>query len=145
MDDTRVSQLHQYAYGYSGSGSSELHARHANDYCEIKMMYAKYRNMTMCNEEIFAINLALAKSTHGISGAIVECGTWRGGMIAAIAETLGNDRKYILCDSFQGLPIAREIDGSAAMQWQKDDPNNCRASENEARECMRIAGITSYQ
>jgi O-methyltransferase len=109
------------------------------------MMYQKYRDRTMCSEDVFAVNLALARAVSTIPGAIVECGTWKGGMIAAIAETLGNNRKYFLCDSFQGLPIAREIDGPAAMKWQADNQNNCRASEDDVKESMKLAGITSYQ
>jgi hypothetical protein len=78
----------------------------------------------------------------------VECGTWRGGMIAALAETLsgGARREFVLVDSFQGLPPAGEIDGAAARAWQ-DDPDapdhhdNCRASREEASESMRMAGV----
>lgn len=44
----------------------------------------------------------------------MECGVWRGGMIASISEILGNNREYYLFDSFEGLPQAKEIDGIAA-------------------------------
>ena len=48
--------------------------------------YGKYRDFTMIPEEIFIDNLRLASTMKNISGEIVECGTWRGGMIAGIAD-----------------------------------------------------------
>ncbi len=94
-------------------------------------------------------NLHLSARVKNIAGAIVECGTWRGGMIAGIADVLGPDRKYYLFDSFEGLPPAREIDGEAAMAWSKDvnGPyyfNNCRASEDEARQTMGLSRARQF-
>ena len=80
-----------------------------------------------------------------VEGCIVECGVWRGGMIAGIAELLGPERAYFLFDSFEGLPPAREIDGPDALAWQSavDSPiyyDNCRAPVEMAEEAMRISG-----
>lgn len=91
-------------------------------------------------------NLRIARKTFSIEGAIVECGTWKGGMIAGIAEILGNSREYYLFDSFEGLPDADPIDGTAALEWQSTPTNpfyhdNCRASEQEAAEAMTLAGV----
>lgn len=90
--------------------------------------------------------LDLASRCREFTGAVVECGVWRGGMSAAIAEVLGAVRSYYLFDSFEGLPPAKEIDGAAAIYWQsKADPktyyNNCRAEEEQARRAMALAGI----
>jgi O-methyltransferase len=76
----------------------------------------------------------------------VECGTWKGGMIAGIASILGKQRDYFLFDSFEGLPPAKKIDGAAAIAWQNDKNSedyrdNCKASIEDARRAMGKAGI----
>ena len=85
-----------------------------------RKIFRKYRGFTMVPENIYAGNLRLASTVRNLSGAIVECGTWRGGMIAGIADVLGPGRHYRLFDSYEGLPPAREIDGEAALAWQRD-------------------------
>lgn len=97
----------------------------------------------------FCGNLHLATKVAGLAGSIVECGTWRGGMIAGIADTLGSSRRYYLCDSFQGLPPAKEIDGPAAWSFQanRSSPgyhNNCTASIDEARSTMAMSVAKDY-
>jgi O-methyltransferase len=92
-------------------------------------------------EPQYVDNLHLVKKLEAVEGCVVECGTWRGGMIAGIAEVLGSRRRYYLCDSFEGLPPATEIDGESAKAWQKNTTgdtyrNNCTASEDEARSAM---------
>ena len=67
-------------------------------------VYEKYAAFTMIPQSDYLLNLQLAETVSEIEGAVVECGVWRGGMIAGIAEVLGGSREYILCDSFQGLP-----------------------------------------
>jgi O-methyltransferase len=109
--------------------------------------YRSLKSFTMIHPADFATNLELAKRFSAVRGAVVECGTWRGGMIAGIAAVLGNSRDYHLFDSFEGLPPAREIDGAAALQWQAnaDAPtyyDNCTASEEDARAAMQTVGAT---
>jgi len=104
----------------------------------------------MISELSYIGNLRLTNKVADIGGDIVECGTWRGGMIAGIADVLGSERRYYLCDSFQGLPPAKEIDGAAALAWQSDTAgpeyhNNCRASEDEARAGISRSAATDYQ
>jgi hypothetical protein len=53
-------------------------------------------------------------------GAVVECGTWKGGMSAALVEIGGPNRDYYFFDSFEGLPPAKEIDGEGAIAYQAD-------------------------
>lgn len=100
----------------------------------------------MVPRDVFVENLELAAAYAAVPGAIVECGTWKGGMSAGLATVLGPDRGYFLFDSFEGLPPARPIDGAAAAKWQADTaaPNyhdNCRAAEADAVEAMRRAGV----
>jgi O-methyltransferase len=89
-------------------------------------------------------NLDLCEKYCHIEGAIVECGVWRGGMIAGIAEILGSTRNYYLCDSFEGLPPAKQIDGEAALQWQRETNSpiyfdNCKAEIDFATKAMQIS------
>ena len=98
---------------------------------------------------VYMKDLALAKRFERVAGAVVECGTWRGGMIAGLAMTLGKNRDYFLFDSFEGLPPAKEIDGASAMEWQADTTSgryfdNCRAEMAHAEAAMKLAGVSSY-
>jgi O-methyltransferase len=103
----------------------------------------------MISEGTFIRSLELAERASHVRGCIVECGVWRGGMIAGIATVMGTDRNYYLCDSFEGLPPATQLDGAAALRWQSDvtSPHyhdNCTAEEGYAREAMALAGIRSF-
>jgi O-methyltransferase len=110
----------------------------------------KYRAYTMVQEAKFVRNLELVHGFKHIRGCVVECGVWRGGMSAAMAEVLGTDRQYFLFDSFEGLPPAREdLDGPAAVAWQHNTTspayyNNCTAAEGEAAAAMKLSGATSF-
>ena len=79
-------------------------------------VFGMLREHTMVPESLYVANLELAAQYSSVEGAVVECGTWRGGMIAGIATVCGPGRRYYLFDSFQGLPEAKEIDGEAALR-----------------------------
>ncbi len=109
----------------------------------------KFHDHTMIQEKRYISNLALVWTFRRTPGCVVECGVWRGGMIAGIADVLGPDRHYFLFDSFEGLPPAREIDGKQAIAWQNDadlqkSGKNCTASEEEAGAAMKRSRATSY-
>lgn len=113
-------------------------------------IYRKYSSYTMIPKYTFIENLRLCRKIENIYGCIVECGVWRGGMIASIAEMLGNDRSYYLFDSFEGLPSAQKIDGRDALVWQnnkygEDYFDNCKAEEAYAYEAMKMADVSSYE
>jgi len=105
-------------------------------------LFKKYRQYTMVPLPTFSDNLALIEKHVGKgNGIVVECGVWRGGMSAAMAEILPK-KKFFLFDSFEGLPEVAEIDGKAAAAWQADTEsaryrNNCKAEIEEARSVMR--------
>lgn len=118
--------------------------------CKYKTFYKKHKSFSMIPENIYIGNLALSEQYKPINGCIVECGTWRGGMIAGIAEILGTNRNYFLFDSFEGLPPAKEIDGYAANAWQnnKTSPlyfDNCKAEIEFAEKAMQLSGAKKYQ
>src|ERR1051325_7672468 len=112
-------------------------SRHNPVTSEYRKLFNKYRDYTMIPEGEFIVNLDLVHKFLNIKGDIVECGVWKGGMTAAIAE-LSNEQKMVhLFDSFEGLPPAKEIDGEAALAWQSNTtaPNyydNCTADESFA-------------
>ncbi len=110
-------------------------------------LFQKYRPYTMIGRLRYLENLALAKvamSNPALkNGAIVECGTWRGGMSAGLIEVGGPSRKYYFFDSFEGLPPPEDIDGKAAKDYQvnTDAPeyaNNCSATLDEFKSTIAL-------
>lgn len=98
----------------------------------------------MVPEHLFLDNLKLVSEFQHLSGCVVECGVWRGGMIASIAS-MWKDRMYYLFDSFEGLPEAREIDGKKALAWQANTEgrtyyDNCTADISFAERAMKMSG-----
>jgi O-methyltransferase len=116
-----------------------------------EQIYELFKGYTMVPREEYLLNLLLVDKAIKVAGSVVECGTWKGGMIGGIAKLLGNARAYNLFDSFQGLPPAKEdIDGLAAVQWQadKESPdyyNNCTAEKSDAIAAMGLAGVQNYR
>jgi O-methyltransferase len=103
----------------------------------------------MIPAHVFSSNLKLATRVAAIPGCVVECGVWRGGMSAGIATVLGPSRTYYLCDSFEGLPAAKPIDGATAIAWQKNTKSpafydNCSAPEHFAEDAMKISEAPSF-
>jgi O-methyltransferase len=106
-------------------------------------IYCRFRSFTMIPAGTFITNLAICEKFEHISGAVVECGTWKGGMIAGIATLFNDDRDYFLYDSFEGLPNpSRELDGEEAMvRMTKPHPNGILVvSEAPARKAMELSG-----
>jgi O-methyltransferase len=113
-------------------------------------IYEKFKDFTMIEPNDYIANLLLAHKYRGTNGCVIECGTWRGGMIAGISEVLGPDRPYFLFDSFEGLPAAKPIDGEAALHWQADTKsdhyhNNCTAPVERAQRAMTISRADNYR
>jgi O-methyltransferase len=82
-------------------------------------------------ERIYALIQAVRYlSVNMIKGAIVECGVWKGGSMAAIARTLLQlrelDRDLYLYDTFEGmsLPTQRDVDytGKLAAEILRKHP-----------------------
>lgn len=111
-------------------------------------IFGRYRNYTMIIPEVYVSNLLLCANLTPETGCIVEAGVWRGGMSAGIADILPG-RVHYLFDSFEGLPPAKEIDGTGAVQWQSDvnGPtyyDNCRAERSFAEQAMRMARAKQF-
>lgn len=113
-------------------------------------LYSKYKPFTMIPEIFFKDNLELCMPLRFRPGSVVECGVWRGGMSAAIAEIMGTEREIYLFDSFEGLPDATEKDGEAALEYQKntnaiDYHDNCKAEIEFAQQAMKLANAQNVK
>jgi O-methyltransferase len=116
---------------------------------KFKLIFRSYEFFTMIPEINYLSNLELCWRFRDVKGCVVECGTWRGGMIAGMVHILGRNRPYHLFDSFEGLPQVKEIDGPDAKAWQENRDgeyyfDNCLAHEAEASKAMTISKATDY-
>jgi O-methyltransferase len=112
-------------------------------------LYLKYKNNTMLGPSEYMRNLALA-ATVTAPGCVIECGVWKGGSSAGMAEVLGPDREYFLFDSYQGHVDPQPIDGPAAFAWQADKNgpwyfNNAVVGTEDAEAAMKNSGARNYK
>lgn len=112
-------------------------------------VYEKYKAFTMIPLGTYTDNLLLCDGLSAIDGCVVECGVWRGGMIAGIYDYSQIKRKCILFDSFEGLPDAKVNDGDAAKTWQIDNDgkglDNCKAEIHFAEKAMALSGSKHHE
>lgn len=111
---------------------------------EFRDIAKTFKDYSLVPSDIFACNLKAAFSIKELPGAIVECGVWKGGMMAGIARLLGADRNYYLFDSFEGMPPCQEIDGRWANHWRSQPPSagnlyHWTADISDARKSMEMA------
>ena len=128
----------------------QKYLKEIKDNVKYSKVYDKYKDFTMIPRRCYIDWLALANQYKGVEGSVVECGVWRGGMIAGIAEIMGPQRDYYLFDSFEGLPPAKEIDGQAAIEYQKNTTSpeyydNCKAEMEWAQKAMAKAGAKNVK
>ena len=112
----------------------------------------KVRSWTMTTpERIFALIQATRYVIlNGIPGAIVECGVWKGGSMAAIARTLlqlqDMSRDLYLFDTFQGMtePTTNDVEYSgkhATQVLQEEVGSRCAdAPIEEVQEVLHASG-----
>jgi len=110
------------------------------------MLFWQLNDLTMLPRKEFTDNVRLARRGRLGEGDIVECGTWRGGMSAAMAWALPG-RHSVLFDSFQGLPDPKPIDGPTAVHWSTEVRayDNARAEESWAVEAMKRVGQGDHE
>ncbi len=108
-----------------------------------RTLYRRFRTHTLLTRKGFCDNLAICDqlSIRTLTGSVIECGTWKGGMIAGIAGLLGPERQYYLFDSYEGLPIVDDTEGrdqwgQAASSWQENTAHNDRADLRDAELAM---------
>jgi O-methyltransferase len=113
-----------------------------------EQIYEKYKENTMLGRQEYIANLALTATVRA-PGCIVECGVWKGGSSAGMAEILGSDREYFLFDSYQGHVDPKPIDGPAAFAWRADKSgpwyfDNAVVGTEDADSAMRKSGAKRY-
>lgn len=122
--------------------SKRLH--YALAYPRLKRLWRQNRAATLVGRRRYIGNLHLVETAladPALDGAaVVECGTWKGGMAAGLLAVAGGARDFHFFDSFEGLPPAEAIDGQKAIDWQADteapdyyDNNRADRAEFEAR------------
>ena len=127
--------------------TAKKYLKEIGSYLYYRPVHKKFSEFSMVTRRDFIDCLKLVSKFKGIKGSIIECGVWRGGMIAGIAEVMGNNRHYYLFDSFEGLPEAKEIDGETAIAWQADKESaiyydNCKAEMEWAQKAMKLANVS---
>lgn len=114
-------------------------------------IFREVRSWTLTTpERIYALIQAVRYiSANSIPGAIVECGVWKGGSMAAAARTLiaaGDMRRDLyLFDTFQGMPAPTSMDveysGKTAADVIASEPEKlCVAPLDTVRAVMRGTG-----
>jgi O-methyltransferase len=90
----------------------------------------KLRSLARLSEQVLAQNIA---------GDFVECGVYKGGSAALIANILKQDqqRKLWLYDGFQGMPMTTDKDGAEAS----NAIGGYKASENDVIKVMNHISI----
>ena len=111
-------------------------------------VWRRFRPFTMVPRRAYLANLELADGILAEpalnGGAVVECGTWRGGMAAGLATIGGPQRDYHFFDSFEGLPPATEEDGEYAQRAHRTHSlwfDNNTASLDEFRAVIARAPV----
>jgi O-methyltransferase len=90
-------------------------------------------------------------SANHIPGAMVECGVWKGGSMAAVARTLLQmqdvSRELYLFDTFEGMtaPTAKDLDytGKKASQALRDVPGD-RCDDAPLEQVKEVLYGTGY-
>jgi hypothetical protein len=114
----------------------------------LRAVIRKYAEFSMVPRRKGIANLLLCLERAPATGCIVECGVWRGGMSAGMADVLPG-RVHFLFDSFEGLPAATELDGQEAMDYQRDKNSpayfdNCTAERSFAEKAMRMSAAGEF-
>jgi hypothetical protein len=103
----------------------QLPADYEGDFAPI---WESVRERTMTgHEKVYGLFHAVRYvAGHGIPGAVVECGVWRGGSMLAVAQTLNRlgigDRDLYLFDTYEGMtaPTDRDVHiarARSAREW----------------------------
>jgi hypothetical protein len=114
-------------------------------------IFQAVRPLTMTSpERIYAVIQAVRYLARAaISGALVECGVWKGGSMAAVARTLlqMNDvsRDLYLFDTFRGMtkPGVVDVDYSgkqASKVWAESNGAWCEAPLEQVKGALHATG-----
>lgn len=122
----------------------------ANAYDHETFRMARPFTMTSRERLFELMNATRYVTRHGIPGAFVECGVWKGGSVLTILRTLAaervTDRDVFLYDTFEGMTRPGEHDGAEELQiYEKTRTADggadfCRSGTEEVRANIGKAG-----
>ncbi|MEN5094213.1 TylF/MycF/NovP-related O-methyltransferase [Pseudomonas protegens] len=102
---------------------------------------------------VFSMGAVVYAIKNKLPGAILECGTWRGGCSVAMLliqrELFGKVVKPVyMLDSFEGLPSVDHRDGPLAAEWQAGADkekffDNCKAAQNDLESLLQLHNFSS--
>jgi O-methyltransferase len=120
------------------------------DVVKYSSVYKKYKEFTMVSKKEYIECLSLIAEFKKIEGCVIECGVWRGGMIAGIADVLGKKRSIICSTVLKDYLRQKPVDGEAAIAWQNDVNapgyyDNCKAEMSWAENAMKKSGAENYK
>ncbi|MFA6106358.1 MAG: TylF/MycF/NovP-related O-methyltransferase [Patescibacteria group bacterium] len=100
------------------------------------LLFKKVESYTMVgHDRLYELYELVEKiEKQGMSGNFVECGVWKGGAAAVMAEIInkyGERRNLWLFDSFAGLPEPSVADGILAHKQYKRDKGECKIEDVE--------------
>jgi len=113
-----------------------------------RKIQAKIHNYSMIPAGRLAATIELCRRLGRVDGCVVECGVWRGGMSAAMADTLPG-RVHFLFDSFEGLPLPTSDDGEWGQLYLRDPKSpefydSCIADPSFAEAIMRKSAAREF-
>lgn len=123
----------------------------------LQVLVASIRDSSMAAESalLFSWRSACDLIRQDVPGALVECGTWMGGLSFGLAlaqkQLFGRVvRPVHMLDSFQGLPPVTSADGPAAYEYQRraEEPgffDNCRAPLERVLAIRSSLGLTEAE
>ena len=75
-------------------------------------------------------------------GCVVECGVYRGGSAAVLIDAFGKDRKFYLCDSYEGFPKPDLIDLETPYIKKMIVVGAGKKTTEDVTRTLKLAGIT---
>jgi O-methyltransferase len=106
-------------------------------------LFRRVQPYTLVSREKLAVlcRLITALDRDQVPGAIVECGTFKGGAAAVMASRANGRRDLYLFDSFEGLPPPGVEDGALARQ--QFQPGWCASTEDDVRQAFAAADAST--
>ena len=107
---------------------------------DFENLYRIVQNYSLLDHERLCSlwNLINNLNHQGVSGDVVECGSYKGGSGALLRAGMGSGRKIWFYDSFQGMPETIYQDGEEARKWV----GGCKATVSDVLEVLTATGAT---
>lgn len=99
----------------------------------------------MASATDFWHNLLIVDQRRHVQGCVIECGVWRGGMSAGIAEVLGADSEYFLQN------YRRQQQRMGSGRWHGKEMSKVRPTmtiverQSSSERAMRLSSARKYE